>query len=730
MHKPGFAHGHFIRKILQTMIPVDQPVTSSTDFFCRQIAVFYRALTIVGMAAVITCSIPVHAATETALLPQPQHIVGEIGSFNLCDEKILYEAGAQDENTQRRLATAIESFCNAAGNLTVRKEGTRQVVFHNNTSGGSLPGTNDSPGAKGREAYTLRIANDQIEIRASSSAGIAYGTETLLQLIHALGPGVIALNAIQIEDWPSLPYRGLMIDTAHGAKPTIEFLKELLDQMASWKMNQLYLYVETNLPLTNPTPPWHANMWSKSEIGDLVSYAAVRHIDVVPCVELYGHLHELLTNESESPIGAFPHGGELNPAETRTAEIVKSWTRQIANMFPSSWLHIGFDEPFELDRMNPQARRNIAPDKLWSDHLHATAELVLSLGKKPMFWADIDEGAFLFNKYPQLASSLPKAAVAVPWFYDARSDYSPLLSLFKQFDVPLMVAPAISDWDDIFPDYATSFQNIQGMITAGRAVNAKGMVNTIWSDSAMALHSVDAPGIAYSAAASWESSTVPSRDFFRRFSGINRTREESTAVAIVYEELSSAETLYKDSFGAEPVFRSFDMPFSATYLQTARVHSAELIKVRLHTEAALDHLQSLASSGYTGNDLAALIADARWLDYAALRGLYVVEIADNFEALPAIPTADDLQFRLGRETASRNHSRVDDLIDRAGECLEAYRAAWLSESTRYRLSSAEMRFMREQQFWIDFQAHIWRIRHEFKADDPRPTLDTVLKMHP
>jgi hypothetical protein len=591
----------------------------------------------------------------------------------------------------------------------------------------SQPGTQSATGLNSPESYRLSIAGSGVELRSTASAGLFYGVQTLLQLLgHPSTRTTAILPAVMIEDGPAMAYRGLMLDTSHGPMPTMEAMHQLLDMLASWKINQFYLYAETNLPLNNPVPPDQGNRWSREEIRDLVDYAAKRHIDVVPCVEFYGHLHDLLATEHMSSLGAMPHGGELNPANPEAQSLVQSWMRQIAELFPCPWIHIGFDEPFELDHMDIASRRGFPPDTLWSNHLRSTAEVAQSLGKRPIFWADIDEGAFLFNKYPRLAESLPKGAVAAPWFYDARTDYSSLLAPFHQNKVPLLVAPAVSDWDDIVPDYDTSFININGMAQAARAAGALGLINTLWSDSGLPLHRAALPGVAFGAAAAWESSPVKQSGFFLRYTELTLPAAAVQPAAVAYESLATAETLLKQSLGGEPAFRVFDDPFEARFLGRARQHAADLRAVRMHAEDAEQALQKLAHEGMNDESLATLATLAHIVDYSATRALYAIEIDDNFQRLPDHPSPEDIQFRLGTETAGRNHSRVQDLIDQSGMYMEEYRASWLSEYRPYRLSTPMARWSREQAFWIGFQERVWRAKHAFQPGDAKPSLEHIL----
>ncbi|MDR3724620.1 MAG: family 20 glycosylhydrolase [Terracidiphilus sp.] len=672
------------------------------------------------------------------LLPDPQHIAFGADAIPVCKFSLSIRTAAinreDDLRSAHRIDHALSLLCGhkpPIRELLIGEDASSHEILLDDASiQAPLAGVRDVAGPASREAYKLIGTRDRIVIHASSSAGIDYGVTSLLQLLQPLDPSQPFVLSVAIDDWPALAYRGVMFDTVHGARPTVESMRQLLNEMEYWKLNELYFYAETNLPLTNPTPPWHGNGWSKEEIQDLVSYAAERHIQLIPCVELYGHLHDLLISELASSSGALVHGGELNPANPNSPALVNSWLRQMAEMFPSPWIHIGFDEPFELNHMDAASRGGAAPDRLWAEHLRKAADATVALGKKPMFWADIDQGAFLFNKYPQLIFELPQEAIAVPWFYDARTDYKPFLSAFNRYHVPLMVAPAVSDWDEIFPDYATSFVNIQGIATAGRDVGALGMINTIWSDSALALHRTAWPGIAFGAAAAWQNGAVLSNGFFLRYASLRTSPKLASIVSSAYQEMSTAETYIKNALGPEPVFRIFDMPFDSTYLARARTHREQLRQARLHLETAQSILGTSRIDGFSPEEYLSLRAEACSMDYSALRALYATEIEDNFSQLPSRPSQEEIEFRLGTETAARNHGRVTDLIDMSGECAGIYREAWLAQSLPYRLATAEGRWKREQEFWIGFQERIWRTQRTFTAGRPRPTLENVLRMHP
>ena len=45
----------------------------------------------------------------------------------------------------------------------------------------------------------------------------------------------------------------------------------------------------------------------------IIAYGRERHIDIVPCLELYGHLHDLFRIEKYSALADVPHGAEFDP---------------------------------------------------------------------------------------------------------------------------------------------------------------------------------------------------------------------------------------------------------------------------------------------------------------------------------------------------------------------------------------------------------------------------------
>ncbi|SFR98524.1 Glycosyl hydrolase family 20, catalytic domain [Granulicella pectinivorans] len=673
-----------------------------------------------AMSSLVATLISINAPSQTMmqhapLLPRVQQLRYGNGALPLCS-LTLSTTNSEDPQAVAEVRQILEQHCNASIRPSTPVELTHE------TSGSMLPGANETTTRGSRESYAISIGANGVKIHAMTGAGVFYAVQTLRQMIEGSTDAPM-LPFAEIADWPAMPYRGFMMDMSHGAILTVAEVKKQLDQLAEFKANQYFFYVETDLDLDGYPLLRKDSNWSKQDIRAIVEYARQRHIDVVPCVELYGHLHDLFRLERYSDLAALSHGGEANPADPRIQHILEDWLRQYAELFPSPWLHLGFDEPFELERAGSKTA-GVAPDVLWLQHLQRLAGIASGLGKRPLFWADIDEGAYIFNKYPGLAAGLPKNAIAAPWFYDARPDYSNLLDLFAANHVPILVTTGISDWDNIAPDFESTFINIDGFLAAGRKANAIGMLNTEWSDSALALHREALAAVAYGAAAAWQSKPMESDRFFAEYAQIHHTPAAAEKIAAALSHLTAAQSLMRQALGSETSFRMWDNPFEPHLLARIKMHEKDLHTARLDAEQAEEELLTTGSG--SDDEIDSLIVAAKMLDYTGMKFLYAIEIAANFDALPEHPSAADIGYLLKRETSSRNHSRVGDLLDTAGELEASYSSEWLKQYKPYRLATAQARWRAEQEFWRHFQASVWTVTQNFQEKSSRPTLADVL----
>ncbi len=130
------------------------------------------------------------------------------------------------------------------------------------------------------QGYELFLDDDGVRIVAADEPGRFYAQRTLGQLA-LLHHGEVPTGVIR--DHPDLLRRGVMIDLSHGKVPTISTLSALVDLLASWKINQLWLNVAQPIAGSNDPELLGADSpLSAQEIAELDAHCRAVHVELVP----------------------------------------------------------------------------------------------------------------------------------------------------------------------------------------------------------------------------------------------------------------------------------------------------------------------------------------------------------------------------------------------------------------------------------------------------------------
>src|ERR1044072_427016 len=208
----------------------------------------------------------------------------------------------------------------------------------------------DVPADLNEEGYVLAGDSDLIVVAGRSAAGTFYGLQTLKQLVR-IRHGSVYVQGVQIVDWPSMRWRGLSDDISRGPAPTLEYFKRQIRTEAMFKMNMHSLYMEhifgsESPPLIAP----EGGALTPAEIRELVAYARKYHVELVPQQQTFGHLHKALRLEQYNELAEVPYGDVLSPQAEGTYKLVADWYRELDELFPGQFFHIGADDTFELGR--------------------------------------------------------------------------------------------------------------------------------------------------------------------------------------------------------------------------------------------------------------------------------------------------------------------------------------------------------------------------------------------
>ncbi|MFN8466059.1 MAG: family 20 glycosylhydrolase [Caldilineaceae bacterium] len=374
-----------------------------------------------------------------------------------------------------------------------------------------------APAIGRQEGYILTVAEDGIVVAGDDLAGVFYGVMTLKQLLQTESS---TLPLLRIEDWPDYPARGVMLDVSRDAVPTMESLYELIDKLASWKVNQFQLYTEHTFAYQQHRVVWQsASPFTAEEILALDAFCRQRFVELVPNQNSFGHMdrwvkHPAYLHLGETEPGTMRMWGQdvkipfsLAPVVPETVTFLDALYGELLPNFTSRLFNVNCDETFDLGQGRSQALVAAkGKGRVYLEFLLKLYELVKARGRTMQYWGDI------INQYPALVPELPKDAIALEWGYDFDHDYPGKTKLFADAGVPYYVCPGTSAWWSILGRTDNCIANIREAARCGLTNGAIGLLNTDWGDTAGFRHylPVSYLGFAYGAAVSW--ALLPNQD--------------------------------------------------------------------------------------------------------------------------------------------------------------------------------------------------------------------------
>jgi hypothetical protein len=658
-------------------------------------------------------------AAHRPLLPQPQQIA--YGDGNLSLTNLSVRAEGTPDSADRFAASQLTAGLSAITHQAAATTGPA-IILRRTGNGADLPGDDEKVGPDSRESYSIKVTTDGVEIRAPSSAGLFYGMQTLLQMVEGEG-ATATLPVAEVHDWPALAYRGFMMDFSHGQLLRVSEIKRQLDWLARFKANQYYFYSEMSIEwqayeLVNPD-----GRYTRDEVRQVIEYARQRHIDVVPTMELYGHMHDLFRVEKFADLGLPHYGDEFDPRNPRTLAVIDDLLDQTMRLFPSRWCNVGFDEPWALGKVGVTPGHD--PFQGFVDVLRHVIDHAREHGRHTQFWADIGNGASTLGDHPSLMHQLPEGAIAAPWVYEAQTNYDRFVEPWAAAGLPTMVTPAVWNWNEVFPDYHRSFTDINGLVAAGKRYKTLGVLNTGWTDAGQTLYRESLPGLAFGAIAGWQTEPVDTNTFFTNYCAQIYSPATAAEVAPALEQLSTVEEMFEGILNNTTQHGFWADPLAPGRLERLEKNAPGLHQARLLAEEAQEHLSRAIKLSPTDPTLHSMLLAARLFDYLGMKSLYAVEWAGYFRLLKKNPDQKLVTLYIGIQINAQDHGMLADLTDAITGLREPYRQAWLAESTPYRLGTALAKWDEETSYWMATAERVRQILITHKKDTPFPSIDAM-----
>jgi len=228
------------------------------------------------------------------------------------------------------------------------------------------------------EAYKMITSHDQMWITATGPAGVFYGIQTLRKSLPLQKDVRVLLPAVNIQDGPRFCYRGAHLDCSRHFWP-LDSVKNYIDMLALHNMNVFHWHLTDDQGWrieikkypgltevgsmragtmigkdwdSNDSIP-HGGFYTQEEAREIVRYAADRFIEVIPEIEMPGHMQGALAAYPELGCTGGPYDvigwwgisdDVLCMGDSNVVSFCTDILDEVMEIFPSKYIHIGGDE--------------------------------------------------------------------------------------------------------------------------------------------------------------------------------------------------------------------------------------------------------------------------------------------------------------------------------------------------------------------------------------------------
>ena len=399
------------------------------------------ACMLAGIFMLGACTDTPPVTKEVSIIPFTSHLEETAGAFTLKANTTIGVIDAELLPAAEYLASLLSP---ATGyNLKV-KEGEGNITL----------ALGDVEGKKG--AYTLTAEKKKVTITGNSYGGVIAGIESLRQLFppqiesKQKTSGIDwSIPTVHIQDAPRFEWRGIMLDVSRHFY-TKEEVKELLDIMALYKMNKFHWHLTDDqgwrieikkYPLLTEKGAWrkfnshdkecirlsqeqdnpdyaipeekfhvvegdtlYGGFYTQEDIKEIIAYAKVRGIDIIPEIDMPGHMLAAVSNYTG--VSCFDETGwgsvfssPVCPGKDSALEFCKNVYSELIELFPYKYVHIGGDEVEKTNwKKCPDCQKRMrenglkTEEELQSWFIHNMEKHFNEKGKEMIGWDEIIEG--------------------------------------------------------------------------------------------------------------------------------------------------------------------------------------------------------------------------------------------------------------------------------------------------------------------------------------------------
>jgi hexosaminidase len=460
----------------------------------------------------------------------------------------------------------------------------------------------------GAEAYKIEVKAHRITVAANTSAGLFYGAISLWQLLPPRH-SARQIPAQSIADSPRYGWRGLMLDSVRHFQPPA-FIHSMIDWMAWHKLNVLHWHLTDDqgwrlqirkYPRLTSVGAWrgsYGGFYTQRQVRELVAFAASRHVQIVPEIEMPGHAQAAIAAYPElgvgdKPLAVSPNWGvhtHLFNLEPQTFRFLEDVLAEVMQLFPSVYVHVGGDEAVK-DEWNSSPRVQAQANELGikdGDALQAyftqrIGHYLNDHGRRLVGWDEI------------LTPGLPTNAIVMSWHgvsgahdaavagNDAILAPEPALYFDRRQSTLASEPPGrlqLAALKDVF-----RFDPYDSKLTSAQQQHVLGVQANLWTEHIQTDRRVEwmaLPRAAALAETAWSTRKADWPDFLAR-------------LVPMFARYRAYDLGYADSaFGIDPVIAPSPSGFRVTLSNTADLTGTTLATIRYTLDGSVPSAQSAA----------------------------------------------------------------------------------------------------------------------------------------
>ena len=301
------------------------------------------------------------------------------------------------------------------------------------------------------DAYELSVTNEGIVVKAGNEAGAFWALQSLKQYFRNITndkkQDALELTGMKIVDEPRYSWRGFHLDVSRHFF-TKEYIFKIIDWISYYKYNKLHLHLTDDegwrieskkFPMLNTIGSWrvfdhndsicmtkaktnpefgidprfieqrdgktmYGGYYTQVELKEIVDYAKAHFIEIIPEVDMPGHMSAAIAVFPQlSCTGSHGWGTRFSypvcPCNEEAFNLVFQIWDEIADIFPSVYVHIGADEVEKDTWKSSQACKDFMNANNLSDEKEIQSYFVEKLqkhleakGKTVIAWDDVADG--------------------------------------------------------------------------------------------------------------------------------------------------------------------------------------------------------------------------------------------------------------------------------------------------------------------------------------------------